>query len=268
MRPETSSPSAVDCANSLSSPSPPWGSGRSLYSSSWYLKSIFGDGHGDRYEELSYFAFENDHYQVLAPRKLDCGDLQAILLSGATPTATTDLLRAIPQSTFESVRPYVVNQTTADSAKMLSVSAAILGLAADKSVYFGGVDAEGAIQIETLLSAGDSAAFGVVGSCLQGSATHVRLRLQSTEFYVPDTMGELNPSRVSGAMLIVSLLDGNLNPVESSCYDATREARYAMTEGNTEYLRLVTVYSKQLLVEKDCGGFTLFGGKRDTFGCA
>ncbi|KAE8984472.1 hypothetical protein PR003_g24446 [Phytophthora rubi] len=231
-------------------------------------QSVFGDGHGDRYEELSYFAFENDHYQVLAPRKLDCRGLQTFLFGGATPTATTDLLRAIPQSTFETVRSYVVNQTTADTAQMLSVSSDILGLPADSSLCFGGVDAEGAIQIETLLSAVDSAAFGVDASCLQGTASHVRVRLQSTEFYVPDTMGELNPSRVSGAMLIVSLLDKSLSPVESSCYDATREARYAMTEGNSEYLRLVTVYSKHLLVEKTCAGFTLFGGKRDTFGCA
>ncbi|KAG6612569.1 uncharacterized protein IUM83_03441 [Phytophthora cinnamomi] len=231
-------------------------------------QSVFGDGHGDRYEQLSYYAFENDHYQVLAPRKLDCGILQSYLFTGATPTATTDLLRAVPQSAFEVVRSYVVNETTASTATMLSVNTDIIGLAVDKSVCYGGVDAEGAIQIETLLSVHDSPAFGVDGSCLQGTATHVRARLQSTEFFVPDTMGELNPSRISGAMLIVSLLDQNLNPVESTCYDATRESRYAETAGHSEYIDLVTTYSNQLLVAANCAMFNLFGGKRDTLGCA
>ncbi|KAH7479944.1 hypothetical protein PRNP1_008261 [Phytophthora ramorum] len=231
-------------------------------------ESVFGDGHGDRYEQLSYFALENDHYQVLEPRKVDCSDLQSILFSGATPTPTTDLVRALPQTTFESVRSLVVNQTTGDSITKLSVDTGILGLATDKSVCFGGVDDEGAVQIEALLSAQDAPAFGVDASCLQSTESHLRLRLQSTEFFVPDTMGELNPSRKPGAMLIVSLVGANLNPVESSCYDATRKARYAATDSQSEYRRLVTVYSKQLLVPQTCAEFKLFGGTRDAFGCA
>ncbi|KAG7389963.1 hypothetical protein PHYPSEUDO_009221 [Phytophthora pseudosyringae] len=231
-------------------------------------ESVFGDGHGDRYEQLSYFAFENDHYQVLAPRKVDCNDLQAVLFSGVAPTPTTDLLRAVPQTTFELVRALVVNQTTGDHATMLSVTTDILELATDQSVCFGGVDAEGAVQIEALISSLDSPQFGVDASCVQSAASHVRLRLQSTEFYAPDTMGELNPSRTSGAMLILSLVGTNLDSVESSCYDATRKERSAVTETNSQYIRLVSVYSKQLLVPETCAEFTLFGGKRDTFGCA
>ncbi|ETL29545.1 hypothetical protein L916_17305 [Phytophthora nicotianae] len=231
-------------------------------------QSVFGDGHGDRYEQLSYFAFENDHYQVLAPRYLDCVELQTVLFSGATPKPTTDLVRAVPQSTFEKVRALVVNETTGDHATMLSVSTDIVALPADKSVCFGGVDDEGAIQVEALLSAQDSPIFGVDASCLEMSDAHVRVRLQSTEFYVPDTMGELNPSRTSGAMLIASLVGANLDPVESSCYDATREARYIETQGNSQYLRLVSVYSKQLIVPETCDEFNLYGGKRDQFGCA
>ncbi|KAI9998986.1 hypothetical protein PInf_003651 [Phytophthora infestans] len=123
---------------------------------------------------------------------------------------------------------------------MLSVSSDILGLPADKSVCFGGVDDEGAIQIEALLSAADSTVFGVDGSCLETSDSHIRIRLQSTEFYVPDSMGELNPSRTSGAMLIASLVGANLNPVKSSCYEATRKARSVETQRNSQYLRLVS----------------------------
>ncbi|KAG6577867.1 uncharacterized protein IUM83_16768 [Phytophthora cinnamomi] len=231
-------------------------------------ESVFGDGHGDRYEQLSYFAFENDHYQVLEPRKVMCSDLQLALFGGATPTPTTDLLRAIPQATFENIRSLVVNQTTGDGSTKLSVDSGIFGLAIESSVCLGGVDGEGAIQIEALLSAQDSAAFGVDASCLQGTASHMRLRLQSTEFFVPDTMGELNPSRVPGAVLIVSLVGPDLNPVLSSCFDDTRKSRYAATEARTEYRRLVTMYSKQLLVVETCAEFTLFGGERDTFGCA
>jgi hypothetical protein len=231
-------------------------------------ESVFGDGHGDRYEQLSYFAFENDHYQVLEPRKVDCRDLQAVLFSGATPTPTTDLIRAVPQTTFETVRTLVVNQTTGDSVTKLSVNTGILGLSRDASACFGGVDDEGAIQIEALLSAQDSSAFGVDPSCLQGTASHMRLRLQSTEFFVPDAMGELNPPRTSGAMLIVSLVGPDLEAVESSCYEDTRKSRFAATESKSEYTRLVSVYSKQLLVPQTCGEFTLFGGERDTFGCA
>jgi hypothetical protein len=231
-------------------------------------ESVFGDGHGDRYEQLSYFAFENDHYQVLEPRKVDCRDLQAVLFSGATPTPTTDLIRAVPQTTFETVRTLVVNQTTGDSVTKLSVNTGILGLSRDASACFGGVDDEGAIQIEALLSAQDSSAFGVDPSCLQGTASHMRLRLQSTEFFVPDAMGELNPPRTSGAMLIVSLVGPDLEAVESSCYEDTRKSRFAATESKSEYTRLVSVYSKQLLVPQTCGEFMLFDGERDTFGCA
>ncbi|KAL3657110.1 hypothetical protein V7S43_018022 [Phytophthora oleae] len=231
-------------------------------------ESVFGDGHGDRYEQLSYFAFENDHYQVLEPRKVDCADLQTTLFRGASPVPTTDLVRAIPQATFEDVRSLVVNQTSGDSTTKLSVNTGILGLSVDNSACFGGVDAEGAIQIEALLSAKDAPAFGVDASCLQGSASHMRLRLQSTEFYVENTMGELNPSRVSGAMLLVSIVGPNLSSAESSCYETTRKARYAATESKTEYVRLVSVYSKQLLVPATCAKFSLFGGMRDTFGCA
>ncbi|KAG3065622.1 hypothetical protein PC121_g11279 [Phytophthora cactorum] len=197
-------------------------------------QSVFGDGHGDRYEQLSYFAFENDHYQ----------------------------------SIFENVRAFVVNKTTGDHETMLSVSTEILGLPVEKSVCFGGVDDEGAIQIEALLSAKDSPIFGVDASCLETSDSHLRLRLQSTEFYVPDTMGELNPSRTSGAMLIASLVGANLNPVGSSCYEATRKARNVETQSNSQYLRLVSVYSKQLIVPETCAEFTLYGGKRDQLGCA
>ncbi|OWZ01092.1 hypothetical protein PHMEG_00027593, partial [Phytophthora megakarya] len=231
-------------------------------------RSIFGDGHGDRYEELSYFAFENDHYQVLAPRKVECSDLQNVLFSGTTPTATTDLLRAVPQSTFEKIRSLVVNVTTADGATMLSVTSDILDLSSDKSICFGGVDAEGAIQIEALLSAKDAPKFGVDATCLQNDASHLRLRLQSTEFFVPDTMGELNPSRVSGAMMIVAPVGATLYPTESSCYDATRLSRNSQTATSSQYIRLVSVYSKHLLVPSTCAEFTLFGGKRDTLGCA
>ncbi|KAF4031488.1 hypothetical protein GN244_ATG16656 [Phytophthora infestans] len=231
-------------------------------------QSVFGDGHGDRYEQLSYFAFENDHYQVLAPRLLDCNELQTVLFNGATPKPTTDLVRAVPQQIFEQVRAFVVNKTTEGREAMLSVSSDILGLPADKSVCFGGVDDEGAIQIEALLSAADSPVFGVDGSCLETSDSHIRIRLQSTEFYVPDSMGELNPSRSSGAMLITSLVGANLNPVKSSCYEATRKARNVETQRNSQYLRLVSVYSKQLVVPETCDEFSLYGGERDQFGCA
>ncbi|KAG6943470.1 hypothetical protein JG688_00017582 [Phytophthora aleatoria] len=231
-------------------------------------QSVFGDGHGDRYEQLSYFAFENDHYQVLAPRQLDCSELQAVLFNGAAPKPTTDLVRAVPQSIYENVRAFVVNKTTGGHETMLSVSTEILGLPVEKSVCFGGVDDEGAIQIEALLSAKDSPIFGVDASCLETSDSHLRLRLQSTEFYVPDTMGELNPSRTSGAMLIASLVGANLNPVGSSCYEATRKARNVETQSNSQYLRLVSVYSKQLIVPETCAEFTLYGGKRDQLGCA
>ncbi|EEY53493.1 uncharacterized protein PITG_07151 [Phytophthora infestans T30-4] len=229
-------------------------------------QSVFGDGHGDRYEQLSYFAFENDHYQVLAPRLLDCNELQTVLFNGATPKPTTDLVRAVPQQIFEQVRAFVVNKTTEGREAMLSVSSDILGLPADKSVCFGGVDDEGAIQIEALLSAADSPVFGVDGSCLETSDSHIRIRLQSTEFYVPDSMGELNPSRSSGAMLITSLVGANLNPVKSSCYEATRKARNVETQRNSQYLRLVSVYSKQLVVPETCDEFSLYGGERDQFG--
>ncbi|KAF4315403.1 hypothetical protein JM18_009321 [Phytophthora kernoviae] len=231
-------------------------------------ESVFGDGHGDRYEQLSYFAFENDHYQVLEPRKVDCNDLQTMLFDGAIPTPTSDLVRALRDSTFQNVRSLVANQTTGDNTEILSVNTDILTLEVDKSMCFGGVDDEGAVQVEALLSAQDAPTFGVDASCLQGSALHMRLRLQSTEFFAPDTMGELNPSRNSGAMLIVSLVGSNLNPIESTCYDATRTARYTATEGNSEYRRLVSLYSKQLLVSQTCAKFTLFGGERDKFGCA
>ncbi|KAF4131059.1 hypothetical protein GN958_ATG19694 [Phytophthora infestans] len=231
-------------------------------------QSVFGDGHGDRYEQLSYFAFENDHYQVLAPRLLDCNELQTVLFNGATPKPMTDLVRAVPQQIFEQVRAFVVNKTTEGRETMLSVSSDILGLPADKSVCFGGVDDEGAIQIEALLSAADSTVFGVDGSCLETSDSHIRIRLQSTEFYVPDSMGELNPSRTSGAMLIASLVGANLNPVKSSCYEATRKARSVETQRNSQYLRLVSVYSKQLVVPETCDEFNLYGGERDQFGCA
>ncbi|KAK1932422.1 hypothetical protein P3T76_012006 [Phytophthora citrophthora] len=150
---------------------------------------VFGNGHGDRYEQSSYFAFEDDHYQVLAPRKVVCSDLQGTLFGGAKPTPTTDLLRAVPQSTFELIRSLVVNQTAGDHAEILSVTPDILELSTDQSLCFGGVDAEGAIQIEALLNTKDSPSFGVDASCLQNAASHVRLRLQSTEFYVPDTLG-------------------------------------------------------------------------------
>ncbi|GMF12043.1 unnamed protein product [Phytophthora lilii] len=78
-------------------------------------ESVFGDGHGDRYEQLSYFAFENDHYQVLEPRTVDCNDLRSILFGEATPTPTTDLVCALSQTTLENVLSLVVNQTTGDS---------------------------------------------------------------------------------------------------------------------------------------------------------
>lgn len=232
-------------------------------------ESVFGDGHGDRYEQLSYFALENDHYQVLEPRKVNCADLQAVLFSGTPhPTPTTDLVRAVIDETFKAARSLVVNQTTGDGFAKLSIDAGVLGLATDKSACFGGVDDEGAVQIEALLSAQDAAGFGLDSTCIQGDATHMRLRLQPTEFVVADTMGELNPSRVAGAMLIVSLVDNSLKPVLSSCYDATREERHAATEGETEYRRFVSAYSTQLLVPATCGDFSLFGGDRDAFGCA
>ncbi|KAF1324615.1 hypothetical protein FI667_g9832, partial [Globisporangium splendens] len=231
-------------------------------------ESVFGDGHGDRYEQVSYFAFENDHYQVLTSRKVDCSDLQTALFGGNIPVATKDLLHAVSETTFKTARSLVVNQTTDSNATKLSVSAGILGLAKDRSACFGGVDDEGSVQVEALLSAQDAAVFGVDSACLEGSATHMRLRLQATEFFSPDTMGELNPARIPGAMLIVSLVDENLKPVLSSCYSATREARYKMTETESEYRRLVPVYSKQLLVPETCHSFTLSGGSRDAFGCA
>ncbi|EEY53519.1 uncharacterized protein PITG_07184 [Phytophthora infestans T30-4] len=81
-------------------------------------------------------------------------------------------------------------------------------------------------------------------------------------------MGELNPSRTSGAMLIASLVGANLNPVKSSCYEATRKARSVETQRNSQYLRLVSVYSKQLVVPETCDEFNLYGGERDQFGCA
>lgn len=85
-------------------------------------ESVFGDGHGDRCEQPSYFAFENNHYQDLEPRKVACSDLQSVLFGGVTPTPTTDLLRAIPQTTFENIRSFVVNQTTGVSCTKLSVN--------------------------------------------------------------------------------------------------------------------------------------------------
>jgi hypothetical protein len=223
-------------------------------------ESVFGDGHGDRYEQLSYFALENDHYQVLEPRKVSCADLQAVLFSGTThPTPTTDLVRAVVDATFKIARSLVVNQTTGDGFAKLSIDAGVLGLARDKSVCFGGVDDEGAVQIEALLSAQDAAAFGLDSTCIQGDATHMRLRLQPTEFVEADTMGELNPSRVAGAMLIVSVVDSSLKPVLSSCYDATREARHAATQSETEYHRFVSAYSTQLLVPETCGAYSALG---------
>ncbi|GMF36617.1 unnamed protein product [Phytophthora lilii] len=203
---------------------------------------------------------------ILAPES--CTDLQTVLFGSVPPTPTTDLVRSLAQSTFEKVRSLVVDQTTGENVGKLSVKNDIFGLSIDKSVCFGGVDAEGAIQIEALISAKDSAAFGVDSSCLQNSATHMRFRVQSTEFYVLDTMGELNPSRTPGAMLIVSLVGDRLNPVASSCYDATRRSRHAATEGASEYRRLISLYSKQLLVPETCAEFTRYGVKRDTFGCA
>ncbi|KAG2786063.1 hypothetical protein PC129_g7367 [Phytophthora cactorum] len=78
-------------------------------------------------------------------------------------------------------------------------------------------------------------------------------------------MGELNPSRTSGAVLIASLVGVNLDSVGSSCYEATRKARNVETQSNS---RLVLVYSKQWIVPETCAEFTLYGGKRDQLRCA
>ncbi|KAG6962655.1 hypothetical protein JG687_00007021 [Phytophthora cactorum] len=78
-------------------------------------------------------------------------------------------------------------------------------------------------------------------------------------------MGELNPSRTSGAVLIASLVGVNLDSVGSSCYEATRKARNVETQSNS---RLVLVYAKQWIVPETCAEFTLYGGKRDQLRCA
>ncbi|GLE06554.1 hypothetical protein PINS_up015948 [Pythium insidiosum] len=230
-------------------------------------KSVFGDGHGDRYEQLSYFAFENDHYQVLAPRRVACDELRVRLFprSQEAPRATTDLVRAVDQATFLSVRELAANA----SAPPVSVEREILGLARDASVCFGGVDDEGAVQVEALLSATDAPRFGIDAACLQADATHVRVRLAPTEFFVSDTVGELNPARVPGAVLLATLVDEQLRPVvASSCYRATRLHRAQMTAQAVDYQRCVDLFSRQLLVAENCDAFALFTHARDVAGCA
>lgn len=231
-------------------------------------QSVFGDGHGDRYQQTSYYAFENDHYQILRPRQIVCSDLQAALFGSSVPAATQDLLRAVPNSVFLTARELTVNQTNSSSATSLSVDNGILALSASASVCFGGIDDEGAIQIEALLSAQDAPSFGIEASCLPTGSTHLRLRLQSTEFYDTTTMGELNPSRTSGAAMIVSPVDKDLHPVISTCHEYTRTVRYTATASATDYKRMVGQYSKRLLVANNCHGFHSFGGTRDAFGCA
>ncbi|GLD92448.1 hypothetical protein PINS_up000981 [Pythium insidiosum] len=229
-------------------------------------ESIFGDGHGDRYEQLSYFAFENDHYQVLAPRRVDCDGLRrALFHQGEASVATQDLVRAVPQRVFKTVRDFVVSQTT-DSA-VLSLESSVLSLPPTQSLCFGGADDEGAVQIEALLSARDAPSFGVDAACVQGSATHVRVRVVPTEFFAMDTIRELNPSRVAGAALIASLVDAQLAPVESSCFEATRRARFAATQRATDYQHVVKAYSSSLLVPETCAMFVDFDRHRNHFGC-
>lgn len=230
--------------------------------------SVFGDGHGDRYQETSYYAFENDHYQILRPRQIVCSDLKAALFGSSTPTATQDLLRAVPYSVFLTVRELTVNQTNSSSATSLSVITDILALSATNSVCFGGIDDEGAIQIEALLSAQDAPSFGLAASCLPTGSTHLRLRLQSTEFYDVTTIDELNPARSSGATMIVSPVDSALKPIISPCHEYTRAMRFAATASATDYKRVVGQYSKHLLITNNCRGFHTFGRARDTFGCA
>ncbi|KAJ0397887.1 hypothetical protein ATCC90586_009617 [Pythium insidiosum] len=228
-------------------------------------KSVFGDGHGDRYEQLSYFAFENDHYQVLAPRDVSCDAFRSRLFRGRpAPPATTDLVRAVDQETFLSVRELAANATA-----LLSVERDILGLPRDTSVCFGAVDDEGSVQIEALLSVDDAAGFGIDGACIQHTATHVRVRLAPTEFFVSDTVGELNPARSPGAVLIASLVDQQLRPVvSSSCYGLTREHRAQLTATATDYQRCVDLFSRQLLVSDRCDSFSLYDPARNAAGCA
>lgn len=230
--------------------------------------SVFGDGHGDRYQQPSYFAMENDHYQILRPRKMSCTDLKTVLMGDIVPTATQDLVRAVPYSVFQTVRNLTVNQTNCSDATGLSVPTDILPLASTKSLCFGGVDDEGSIQIEALLSARDAPSFGIDGACLPATAAHLRLRLQPTEFFYADAMGELNPARTSGALLIVSPIDQDLRPVISSCHKYTRQERFNATKSALDYQWLLSRYSQRLLVTSDCHAFNVFGGARDTFGCA
>ncbi|KAK1932421.1 hypothetical protein P3T76_012005 [Phytophthora citrophthora] len=68
-------------------------------------------------------------------------------------------------------------------------------------------------------------------------------------------------------MLIMSVVDSVLASVESACYSKTRQDR-RVTATNAKYVRLISGYSKQLMVSSSCIGFTLYGGTRDTFGCA
>ncbi|KAJ0401736.1 hypothetical protein P43SY_003057 [Pythium insidiosum] len=229
-------------------------------------KSIFGDGHGDRYEQLSYFAFENDHYQVLAPRRVDCDGLRSALFPSTTASsATQDLVRAIPQAVFKSVRDYVVGQTT--DSPVLSIQSSVLSLPASQSLCFGGTDDEGAVQIEALLSAQDAPSFGIDASCVQDGATHVRVRIVPTEFFVMDTIRELNPSRTAGAALVTTFVDAQLAARESSCFEATRLARHAATQNATEYQHAVKAYSSSLLVPESCAMFVHFDSRRNDFGC-
>ncbi|DAZ95939.1 TPA: hypothetical protein N0F65_009101 [Lagenidium giganteum] len=231
--------------------------------------TIFGDGHGDRYEQRSYYAFENDHYQVLEPRKIDCTILQSLLFGDATILDTSPhLVRAVRQDIAQAVRKKVVEETTGDAAFRLAIERDILALPASQSVCFGGTDAESAVQIEALLSKTDAKTFGFDPTCVDGASTHLRVRLQPTEFYLPSTFGELNPSRESGALLIATPVGPALRPVISVCHETTRKDRFEATKDEDKYKSLVSVNSPDLLVPADCSNFTAYGGDRDAFGCA
>ncbi|DAZ95931.1 TPA: hypothetical protein N0F65_009093 [Lagenidium giganteum] len=157
---------------------------------------------------------------------------------------------------------------TGDAAFRLAIERDILALPASQSVCFGGTDAESAVQIEALLSKTDAKTFGFDPTCVDGASTHLRVRLQPTEFYLPSTFGELNPSRESGALLIATPVGPALRPVISVCHETTRKDRFEATKDEDKYKSLVSVNSPDLLVPADCSNFTAYGGDRDAFGCA
>lgn len=230
--------------------------------------SVFGDDHGDRYQQMSYFAMENGHYQILQPRELNCTDLKTALMGDSNPVVSQDLVRAVPYSVYQRARSLTASQTDSPNATVLSVLTDILSLSRHDSLCFGGIDNDGSMQIEALLSAQGAPDFGLDAVCLPVTGSHLRLRLLPTEFYYSDTMAELNPARTPGALMIVSLVDQKLKPVLSSCLEYTRQTRFNATTTAMDYQRLVSQYSHRLLVTSDCRSFDAFGGVRDAFGCA